>query len=87
MKLTESNILPLYFLNRSGGLLKLVGGIVVLTGGLAAGTVAYARTNPEFRKQVESNWPILIPILPYIFNEAQESRSNEELPLGSKKPS
>ncbi|XP_071792906.1 MICOS complex subunit Mic60-like isoform X2 [Asterias amurensis] len=49
--------------------LKFLAGTVLVTGGTMVGAVAYARANPEFRKQVESNWPILIGFSPYLFND------------------
>ncbi|XP_072027149.1 MICOS complex subunit Mic60-like [Amphiura filiformis] len=70
-----------------GGVLKVLGAGVLLAGGLAAGTVAYAKTNPEFRKQVESNWPVLVPIMPYLLNETAESKDGDQLTLGTKQPS
>ncbi len=68
-------------------MLKVLGAGVLLAGGVAAGTVAYAKTNPEFRKQVESNWPILVPIMPYLLNESTEANDSDQLTLGTRKPS
>ncbi|XP_038070737.1 MICOS complex subunit MIC60-like [Patiria miniata] len=49
--------------------LKFLAGSVLVTGGTFVGAVAYGRANPEFRKQVESNWPILLGISPYLFKD------------------
>ncbi|XP_054765713.2 MICOS complex subunit Mic60-like [Lytechinus pictus] len=45
-----------------------MGGLLVGVGA-TVGTLAYAKANPEFRKQVESNWPLLLDVFPYFFDE------------------
>lgn len=54
---------------RSRSVLKVLGGGLLITAGAVGGSIAYAKANPEFRQQVESNWPILLPITSYIFDE------------------
>ncbi|XP_022091636.1 MICOS complex subunit Mic60-like [Acanthaster planci] len=66
--------------------LKFLAGSILVTGGTMVGAVAYGRANPEFRRQVESNWPILLGISPYLFND--NNINGEELPaLKEKAPS
>ena len=66
--------------------MKFLAGSVLVAGGTFAGAVAYGRANPEFRRQVESNWPILLGISPYLFND--NNVKEEELPaLRSRRPS
>ena len=80
----------LFHYSSGGGFLKVLGAGVLLAGGAAAGTIAYAKTNPEFRQQVESNFPVLLPVMPYLFNETQDSAAAAtalQPALGAKKSS
>ncbi|XP_041476698.1 MICOS complex subunit MIC60-like [Lytechinus variegatus] len=54
---------------RSGGAGKVIMGGLLVGVGATVGTLAYAKANPEFRKQVESNWPMLLDVFPYFFDE------------------
>lgn len=65
---------------RSGSGLKILGGGLVIAAGAVGGSIAYAKANPEFRQQVESNWPILVPLTSYIFND--EVQAEEPSSLG-----
>ncbi|XP_070540808.1 MICOS complex subunit MIC60-like [Ptychodera flava] len=61
---------------KSRGFLKFLGGVTVVTGGAIIGSVAYAKSNPEFRKQVESNWPFLVPILDQAIDNSKISEES-----------
>lgn len=60
---------------RSRSVVKVLGGGLVIAAGAVGGSIAYAKANPEFRQQVESNWPILLPITSYIFDEMKPAET------------
>ncbi|XP_071946968.1 MICOS complex subunit Mic60-like isoform X2 [Antedon mediterranea] len=71
---------------KSGGrtLVKIISGSVLIGCGAVTGTVLYAKSNPEFRRQVENNWPFLNPLFDsfmYDLNEGKKIK-DENLDTG-----
>lgn len=67
-----------------------MGGLLVGVGA-TVGTLAYAKANPEFRKQVEGNWPMLLDVFPYFLDEdaagdTKKSKADSMSLGGGKKP-
>ncbi|PIK35449.1 putative MICOS complex subunit MIC60 [Apostichopus japonicus] len=69
---------------RSGSGLKILGGGLLIAAGAVGGSIAYAKANPEFRQQVESNWPVLVPLTSYIFkdDDNNDGKSDQKFSLG-----
>ncbi|XP_071491565.1 MICOS complex subunit MIC60-like [Diadema antillarum] len=67
---------------KSGGAMKVIMGGLLIAGGATAGTLAYAKANPDFRKQVESNWPILLDVFPYFFEDNSSGKQKTSISAG-----
>ncbi|XP_033119411.1 MICOS complex subunit MIC60-like [Anneissia japonica] len=64
-------------------LLKIIGGAVLVGGGAVTGTILYAKSNPEFRRQVESNWPFLNPLFDTFMYDLNEGKQNADVSFKS----
>ncbi|XP_030841188.1 MICOS complex subunit MIC60 [Strongylocentrotus purpuratus] len=76
---------------KSGSAGKVIMGGLLVGVGATVGTLAYAKANPEFRKQVEGNWPMLLDVFPYFLDEdaagdTKKSKADSMSLGGGKKP-